>query len=627
MFKLTLPRLVYGIIFIFMLAFYAGTILYQVDIERLYNEEQQAEVELITTQIVNGYALASQVVYDQVINQPEVLALYSRAATADEAEQAEIRGALYDKLKPLYDNLVALDFRQFHFHLPDNTSFLRFHRPERFGDDLTKVRATVRTVNATQQPATGFEEGRIFNGFRFVFPLFYEDEHIGSVETSISFNAIQRQLDAQLGGISTFALSKTVIDERVFDDEQSNYINTTLSDTYLYDRSTIDRLAERDDPNFSLERLERINEQVAGQASSEMAEGKQINIYLIEAGEHYVVTFSPIRNFSGETVAYVVHYQIDPTLSRQRVIAAAVLIIATIGNASLFWALYRFFRSERVIGAQRDQLQQQNAALTQLNTDLTRAKQDAEQANRLKSEFLANMSHELRTPLNAIIGYAQLQLSGMVGQLPEKALTFQERTLLNAKDLLQLINDLLDVSKIEAGRMELVVQPFKLDNLLQEIETQNSVLASNKGLGFTVFKDKHLPEEITGDETRIKQIITNLLSNAIKYTKHGSVELRAEKGSANMWRIVVKDTGIGIPPHLHEVVFDEFRQVEATTNKEQVGTGLGLSIVRRLVVLMGGTVRLQSEPGQGSIFTVMLPIEIEAVAAQQTKETADVVPA
>jgi signal transduction histidine kinase len=270
-------------------------------------------------------------------------------------------------------------------------------------------------------------------------------------------------------------------------------------------------------------------------------------------------------------------------------------------------------------------LEEQTNRLREANAALEIAKREAETANRLKSEFLANMSHELRTPLNAILGYSQLQIGGMAGELPEKAKTFQERVLLNAKDLLRLINDLLDVSKIEAGRMELVARPVNLQALFDDIEKQNRVLATDKGLDFSITIDQTLPETIIGDEMRLKQIVTNLVSNAIKFTKTGSVMLRVQKASERVWRVNVIDTGIGIPPHLHDVVFDEFRQVEPSANNQQTGTGLGLAIVRRLVVMMGGSITLRSEPGRGTEFTVLLPIETLPTVAETTEEKIDAI--
>ncbi len=612
--KIKPQYLIYGLVAVVMTVFYGVVVVSQMDVEALYYEEEQEELEIVTNQVISGYGLVAQVLYEQVVNQEDVLALYSRAAEADEAEQAEIRAALYEQLQPTYASLTEMDVRQLHFHLPDNTSFLRFHRPERFGDDLADVRDSVRQANETLQPVFGFEEGRIFNGFRYVFPLFYDGAHIGSVETSVSFNAIQSELNEQIGGASTFVLSADVVGERVFEDEQSNYTPTTLNPSFLYDAETLEQLVTLPDANFNLARLEDVNARIAGQANSEMRDGLPITIYVREKGQDYVVTFLPMGNSAGESVAYIINYQIDGFLREGRIVTGIILAAGTLVFTILGFVLRGLFRAERRVEAQRDQVQAQNDTLRHLNDDLSKAKSEAEAANQLKSEFLANMSHELRTPLNAIIGYAQLQLSGMAGEMSEKATAFQERTLLNAQDLLRLINDLLDVSKIEAGRMELLIRPYSLGALLDQIELQNGVLASEKGLAFKITKDENLPAEMLGDETRIKQIITNLVSNAIKFTSQGQVTVRAEKANDYMWRLVVQDTGRGIPAHLHEVIFDEFRQVAESSKKDAEGTGLGLAIVRRLVVLMGGTVRLQSTLGQGSTFTVLLPINTTPIA-------------
>jgi signal transduction histidine kinase len=256
-----------------------------------------------------------------------------------------------------------------------------------------------------------------------------------------------------------------------------------------------------------------------------------------------------------------------------------------------------------------EQITHQNEALVKANRELAVARRQADAANKLKSQFLATMSHELRTPMNAIIGYTQLQLAGMGGDTPEEQNEFQERILINAQHLLQLINDILDISKIEAGRMELQDKPFILRNCLQEVAAQTIVLAQNKGLDFRVEIDERLPETIIGDFSRIKQIILNLLSNAMKFTDQGSVHLDASLYSKENWRITVSDTGVGIAPHAQETIFDEFRQAE--DGIQRGGTGLGLAIVRKLVLMMGGNIRLTSDLGQGSTFIITLPLTQE----------------
>ncbi len=262
----------------------------------------------------------------------------------------------------------------------------------------------------------------------------------------------------------------------------------------------------------------------------------------------------------------------------------------------------------------QEQVQSQNEALVKANRELAVARRQAEVASKLKSQFLATMSHELRTPLNAVIGYAQLQLAGMVGELTPDQFAYQERILVNAQHLLHLINEVLDLSKIEAGRLELSEKPFNVRACLGEVMTQNKVLADNKGLVFTLEVDERLPETLVGDYGRIKQIVINLVSNAIKFTDQGSVTVAATLQDESTWRINVTDSGSGIPPHLQEVIFDEFHQAE--NGLDRGGTGLGLAIVRKLVLMMRGNIRLSSEVGRGSTFTVTLPLVTEVNKAE-----------
>ena len=262
------------------------------------------------------------------------------------------------------------------------------------------------------------------------------------------------------------------------------------------------------------------------------------------------------------------------------------------------------------------QIHTQNEALIKANEELVLARKQAEHATQLKSQFLATMSHELRTPLNAIIGYTEIQLAGMSGDLTEEQTNYQQRVLANADHLLGLINDVLDLSKIEAGRMDLIHKPFVLRTWADEIVQQNRVLAETKSLEFVYELDAQLPDSLVADSSRIKQIVINLLSNAFKFTEAGTVHLEILKNDRETWKIVVTDSGIGIPAHLQETVFDEFRQVDGSSRRQYGGTGLGLAIVRKLVLMMGGNIRLKSEVGKGSTFTVILPLVVEAIPLQ-----------
>ncbi|MBL8130498.1 MAG: PAS domain-containing protein [Anaerolineae bacterium] len=254
------------------------------------------------------------------------------------------------------------------------------------------------------------------------------------------------------------------------------------------------------------------------------------------------------------------------------------------------------------------ELQAQNEALVRANAELAEAREIAEAATQLKNQFLANMSHELRTPLNAIIGYTEIQLAGMTGALNEEQTRYQERVLANSEQLLGLINDVLDIAKIEAGRMNLIRAPFALRPWFHDLYEKNRVLAESKTLDFKLDIAADLPETVTEDAIRLAQVVTNLLSNAIKFTSQGLITLAARRNDAEGWQIAVSDTGIGVPLHAHETIFEEFRQLDGTSSRKYGGTGLGLAIARRIVQTMGGTITVRSELGVGSTFTVTLPI-------------------
>jgi len=199
-------------------------------------------------------------------------------------------------------------------------------------------------------------------------------------------------------------------------------------------------------------------------------------------------------------------------------------------------------------------------------------------------------------------------LAGMSGELTSAQANYQDRILINARHLLKLINEVLDLSKIEAGRMDLIHKAFNIRDCLTEVLTQTKVLADQKGLAIELNIDQQVPAMLMGDPARLQQVAINLVSNAVKFTDKGSVKIEAKVNTPGQWRLIVTDTGIGIPSHMQETIFEEFRQGDDSSTRQYSGTGLGLAIVRRLVLLMGGTIRVSSELGRGSTFTVTLPI-------------------
>ncbi|MGH8634874.1 MAG: GAF domain-containing sensor histidine kinase, partial [Burkholderiales bacterium] len=228
-------------------------------------------------------------------------------------------------------------------------------------------------------------------------------------------------------------------------------------------------------------------------------------------------------------------------------------------------------------------------------------------ANKHKSEFLANMSHELRTPLNAIIGFSEVLVERMFGEMNAKQEEYLRDIHSSGQHLLSLINDILDLSKIEAGRMELEVSEFNLPAALQNALTLVRERAQTHGIALKLHVDKKLAG-IRADERKFKQIVLNLLSNAVKFTPDGGrVDVDARRNGEAV-EVSVKDTGVGIAKEDQEAVFEEFRQVGRDYTIKQEGTGLGLTLTRRFVELHGGKIWVKSVPGKGSTFTFTLPL-------------------
>jgi CheY-like chemotaxis protein/CHASE3 domain sensor protein len=257
-----------------------------------------------------------------------------------------------------------------------------------------------------------------------------------------------------------------------------------------------------------------------------------------------------------------------------------------------------------ILQTQRDELQQAQAALSERAAELVRS-------NQYKSEFLANMSHELRTPLNSSLILAKLLADNRPGNLTEEQVRFAETIFAAGNDLLALINDILDLSKIEAGKVEVQPESVNIASAMENLARNFEPQARQRGLAFTHAMDPGTPERIETDPQRFGQILKNLLSNAFKFTEQGAISLRVSATPDGQVAFAVQDSGIGIPSEQQEIIFEAFRQADGSTHRRYGGTGLGLSISRDLARLLGGDVTVQSEPGKGSIFTLRLPLRYE----------------
>ena len=373
----------------------------------------------------------------------------------------------------------------------------------------------------------------------------------------------------------------------------------------------------------------------------------QLTRQLTVGGRHYLGTFSVLLTHNVADGLLAVLVPLAPLDDTQRSLGAAfVSLLLLLGVASATYAVRlarsltapltdlarttnRIVRGDRgvvvaqgapdeigqlqagfaqmvtALGEREAALETTNRELERANAELGGANTELSRANRLKSEFLANMSHELRTPLNAIIGYSQLMLDGIDGALTEQQIADLKRVTAAGSTLLGLINGLLDIAKIEAGRMEIGQERIDIAAAVTKVADLVRPSAEAKKVELVTEIPPGLPRAL-GDPPRFDQILTNLLANAVKFTARGSVTVHARAYGGELV-VSVTDTGIGIAPEAQGYVFDEFRQEDASTTRQYGGTGLGLAIAKKLVELQGGRIWVESAPGVGSTFSFTLP--------------------
>jgi len=319
---------------------------------------------------------------------------------------------------------------------------------------------------------------------------------------------------------------------------------------------------------------------------------------------HYVLINREMRRTDEAAMGVEIHFHGTRHFIRADRLQILNLLLSTYEAA---------IERNRELGRTQDQLQTLNAKLQAANAELQAANARIEEQNRMKSDFLATMSHELRTPLNAIIGFSELLRDGVAGETTDEQRDFLNEIFDSGQHLLALIDDILDLSKIEAGKMELHAEPLELEPLLNAALGMVQQRADARRMRLIPDIERDLPQ-LRADARKVRQIVYNLLSNAVKFTgEGGSVTLRARR-SCNADRaeveIAVEDTGVGIAPADQTRLFQSFVQIDGSLSRQFRGTGLGLAIVKQLAELHGGRVGLVSAPGVGSTFSVWLPCEL-----------------
>ncbi len=342
------------------------------------------------------------------------------------------------------------------------------------------------------------------------------------------------------------------------------------------------------------DRLERLTNQLVNKAEADMVASVEASHAAHQASRRLVIGFAVGSIILALFLGYVISWSLIGPVRRMDA------RLREIGAGEF---------SQRVEVPNRDELGALAANLNRMNDELKRLYEQLEAASRHKSEFLANMSHELRTPLNAILGYTELIQDGIYGEVSEKVRDVLERLDKSGRHLLGLINDVLDLSKIEAGQLTLSLNDYSMKEVVQAVFTAVESLAAEKSLALTVSVPSDLPTG-RGDERRLTQVLLNLVGNAIKFSEAG--EVRIDASAANgQFIVAVADTGPGIAETDQQRIFEEFQQVDSSITREKGGTGLGLAIARRIVEMHGGRIWVESSPGKGATFAFALPVRVD----------------
>ncbi len=571
--------------------------------------DKNSRIELLLNQEVNNlthnykvvtdrYNIISDIMNHEVLSSSAVLELFYKAKHAkNEQERNTYRTLLYNEVQPHYKHLKDIGVNFLLFAFEDNKTFLRVHNPEIFGDDLSSVRHSFAYVNKTQKPISGFEQGKISHGFRNIFPLFYNDEFLGSVDISFSSQSMQESM-VLLHDTSTHFIVKKDVFNSVKYKEKSNekYIQSIEHDDFLFSKS--------DNSNIAFQKL-KINEELKEQIAKNMKHNNSFALYYHYQDNAYIISFLPIKDIKNQMpTAYLVSYVNN--LYLEGMLHEYIWINLIFFIALFLLSIVIYFNIKQRIDLAK--------TVKERTKELEREKNRAQNATKAKSQFLANMSHEIRTPINGVIGINYLLLQTT---LTDKQRNYLEKVDDSAKSLLRIINEILDFSKIEAGKLTIDKTTFNLKKCVSSIIESVKFVVQEKNIRIHLKYEHNLKDYFHGDSLRISQILTNLLGNAIKFTNNGDIYITITKVDDDKLRFEVRDTGIGLSDAQQRKLFKSFSQADNSTTRKYGGTGLGLAISKELVELMGGKIWVESKEGVGSSF--IFEIELKEITPELSK--------
>jgi signal transduction histidine kinase/ActR/RegA family two-component response regulator len=595
-------------------------------------------------EIARTTSFADHIIRSELERGTQVMASMAALLVANQELAAEFRrrdrAALLRLSQPIFAQLQRENsISHLYYHGADGTNLLRVHHPEEYGDRVDRF--TLAEAQRTGQPATGNEQGPFGTcTLRFVLPWIHAGELLGYLELGIELEDVMQRVHDLIDSDVLVTLDKQLLDRDKWERNQRNQGSNLRWDEF---------------PSVVVvSRTGQVSDTLGEYLQLPRSKSPQETFETEHASSVYQVIARPLIDVRRQRVGQII-ILLDITEPTRRALEAgawAVCVGAVIGGAllSVFFVLLgrvqrdvaqrtaRLAEAQSTLALEQSERQRaeherglQQERITSLEAqgrmarELEIAKDRAEAGSRAKSLFLANMSHELRSPLNVILGIAQAMAREHT--LPSRAQQDLGLVLKSGKHLRTLINQVLDWSKIEAGRFTLTESAFDLRKLLQELQGMFELMAREKGLAFSVTHDPNLTRWVQTDPVRLRQVLVNLVGNAIKFTEHGFVELRVEMlepvpfdRKDQRCRFVVRDSGPGISSEEIPVLFDAFKQGRAGTSTKE-GSGLGLAISRGFVELMGGRLELESNVGAGTTIRFELPLKPAPAIDRTQSET------
>lgn len=541
----------YYLIFIFLSAIVFYLIINNIFKNKIeeFKANEIAELKLSYDIIIETNKRASQIVYDDVINIPAIGEVLKKANTSNPAKMEEAREELLSKLSSTYERLKEMHVKQFHFHLPNNVSFLRFHRPDKYGDDLTDIRYSVKMTNKMIKPYFGFEEGRIYNGFRYVYPIVNDkNKHLGSVEISLDFQAFKQQMKQLFVKDYFLLIDKNIVDTKVFASEKSNYIQAEIHDRFMYESYvTFD------------DHITAINKIIKQEAEEFLTQFEPAVIDLKYNNKNYIVTFYPLRNVEGIKSAYIVSYEQNDTIAETKMICNYNLIIILVFFVLISLLLLRLDKTNKILEAKTHKLHINESRLKILNKIIRH-----------------DLSNDFFVIKSAVGLFKKSNNPSMLDEISKRA----DRSIKALNEYRKYQTNIESSTDLQIMEVADVIKEIAEDfpKINFKIQGKSKVFA---------------------DEA-VYSVFTNIISNSIKHgnSTHIDIDISQTNGFCN---IKFQDNGSGITPEIRDKIFEE-----GFTHGNTGNTGIGLYIVKQTIERYGGKISVEENELPGAAFIIKL---------------------